>query len=145
MKIRFLAVVVALVTTGTFANACKVYGLEHEVSFQEGSATIPAPEIRLLVDWYLKKRDGWEGVLEAYVSAYSRPDDPISTKLTEQRTQAVADLVRSISEGRSIPMRVTVEAVATPRSEAYTSVVVGTQPMCLKTRSCCTWEVQQHQ
>ncbi|MFC5608963.1 hypothetical protein [Variovorax soli] len=144
MKIRIL-VACFLLAAAPLATACKVYGLEHEVNFQEGSATISASEIRTLIDWYLNKRDGREGVLEAYVSAYSRPNDPVSTKLTQERVKAVADLIRAMSEGRSIPMRANVEAVATPRAEAYSTVVAGTQPMCLKTKSCCALEIQGSQ
>ena len=134
-----------LLAAPSLASACQVYGLEHEIKFLEGSATIRAAEIRSLIDWYLKKRDGWEGVLEAYVSAYSKPGNSASNMLTQRRAKVVADLVESLSAGRAIPMRVTVEGVATPRLEAYSTVVVGTQPVCLKTRSCCIWEFQQHQ
>jgi hypothetical protein len=99
---------------GTPAMACSLVGLEHEVAFQSHEVNLSATEIRSLVDWYVKRRDGSLGVLEVTVFALSRKGDAASERETRQRTVAVVDLVRSLSEGHSIPVESRVTGVITP-------------------------------
>lgn len=134
-SLRILVFFVGWATTR--AMACSFGGLEHEVSFKGHEVTLSATEIRSLVDWYIKRRDSSLGVLEVAVFALSRKGDTASERETRQRTIAVVDLVRSLSERQSIPVESIITGVTTPRAEAYETVVVTTQPLCAKTQSCC--------
>ena len=134
-SLRVLALLVGLISSR--AIACSFGGLEHEVIFTGHEVTLSATEIRSLVDWYVKRRDSSLGVLEVAVFALSRKGDAASERETRQRTATVVDLMRSLSERQSIPVESRMTAVATPRAEAYQTVVVTTQPLCENTRSCC--------
>lgn len=119
------------------ATACSIVGLEHEVKFEPSSATPSSDELRKLVDWYIDKRDGPQGVLETTVYSRSRKGSAASAALTGQRTSLVMGLIKSLNETKPVPLTANTRAIVTPRSETYDTVVVGTQPVCAKTQSCC--------
>lgn len=124
------------------ADACSFAGLEHEVKFSPESSTLAASEVRTLVDWYLQKRDGPQGILEVAVYGLSQTGNPASARLSRDRARVVTELVRSLSKDLSVPLSTYVDAIKTPRQEAFETVVVSTQPTCLKTQSCCGRPIQ---
>jgi hypothetical protein len=139
MKRFSLAAVLALVALPIGALACSFAGLEHELKFRGGESALEASEVRRLADWYIDKRDG-VGIAEADVFAKAEKGSPASLRRARARVADVARLLDTLAARARIPVHSTIETVdESPRRvpEYLDTVVVGVQPACVKTQSCC--------
>lgn len=135
-----LVFAILVLLASPWAPACTIVGLVHEVKFERASTAPSASEIRKLVAWYVEKRDGPQGISDAYVAATWPEADLTEERIARARMRSIFDLVTLLGKNRSIPLQVigaSVVETGPRRPEDFLTVRVGTQPLCAKTKSCC--------
>lgn len=140
MKRFYRAVVVALMALPMCVLACSFAGLEHEVRFRSNGTVPDSSEVRRLVDWYIDKRDGLK-IGEADVFAKAEGGRPTSLRKARARVASLASLIDALGARAPVPVHTTIETVdeSQRREPGYLdTVVVGVQPACVKTQSCCS-------
>ncbi|MDM0121893.1 hypothetical protein [Variovorax arabinosiphilus] len=140
MKRFYRAVVVALMALPMCVLACSFAGLEHEVRFRRDSLALEGAEVRRLADWYIDKRDGLK-IGEVDVFAKAEGGRPTSVRKARARVASLARLIDALGARAPVPVHTTIETVdeSRRREPGYLdTVVVGVQPACVKTQSCCS-------
>lgn len=139
MKRFYRVVVVALMALPMCVLACSFAGLEHEVKFRRDSLVLEGSEVRRLADWYIDKRDGLR-IGEVDVFAKAEGGRPTSLRKARARVASLARLIDTLAARAPAPVHTTIETVdeSQRREPGYLdTVVVGVQPACVKTQSCC--------
>lgn len=127
----------ALVLCGAqLSSACSL-DLSREIAFPGGSSNLQAGQVRKLVDWYVELRDSTTGIADVSVYAYSIKGDPANLALVKARVAAVTRLVHTLGEISPVSVRSRVSEGDADRAQQFPEVVVGVQPKCAATQTCC--------
>lgn len=126
----------ALSCCAQFSGACGL-DLSREIAFPGGSSDLQAGQFRKLVDWYVELRDSAMGIADVSVYAYSIKGDAASLALVTARVAAVTGLVRTIGQNSPASVRSRGSEGDADRAQQFPEVVVGVQPQCAATQTCC--------
>ena len=126
----------ALFCSAQLSYACSL-DLSREIEFPGGSSDLQAGRVRKLVDWYVELRDSAIGIADVSVYAYSIKGDAASLALITARVAAVTGLVRMLGQNSPASVRSRVSEGDTDRAQQFREVVVGVQPQCAATQTCC--------
>ena len=129
----------ALLVFPLSALACSFAGLEHEVRFRRDGTVLEAVEVRRLADWYIGKREGLK-IGEVDIFAKAERGGPASLRKARARVAGVTRLLVTLGARAPLPVHTSIETVdRSPRQSTkdLDTVVVGAQPACVTSSSCC--------
>ena len=139
MRCTQRAAAFALLTFPLSALACSFAGLEHEVRFRRDDTVLEAVEVRRLADWYIGKREGLKiGGVDIFAKA--ERGGPASLRKARARVAGVTRLLVTLGARAPLPVHTSIETIdRSPRqaTKDLDTVVVGVQPACVKSSSCC--------
>jgi hypothetical protein len=109
--------------------ACKPLGLELELPFEKGIATLSASNIKKLADWQIRLADNFNDKGTYLGELKTAPSLNVPPVLAEQREQHIRHLLGQLGvpqdriQTRTVPLK-------SPRSERANVVGLGFEPDC---------------
>ena len=136
MKIRVDVIALLGLCAAQLSNACSL-DLSREIAFPGNTRVLQASQVQAVANWYVDLRNSAIGIADVSVYAYSIKGSAPHADLGKGRIAAVTDLVKTLGATDPVPVRSRVSEGSSERATQFPEVVVGVQPKCAATRSCC--------
>ncbi|MPM51820.1 hypothetical protein SDC9_98571 [bioreactor metagenome] len=125
-----------------FSWACRPSGMEHEVRFIKGTATLDAKAAESVAQWFLEARDRLK-VFEVGLFGVAPAGDAAAVERAHDRTDTIERLIQSMNTGQAKIIKGVSERKGQGGDPDFDVIFIESQPGCLKINTCCPQPVKK--